>query len=128
MAKPAPVASVAPAVPVGSGGALVSTYPALRFSDLQALNPQPEKNHIMGNGFFRRGAWSLFTGGTGTGKSVLVEQTAACLSCGKPVFGFRVARPFRVLLLTAELCRRFRQAVHRSAKSNGVTRPTGRRA
>ena len=100
--KPSTVAIKPPAAPAGGGGALVSTYPALRFSDLQALNPQPEKNHIMGNGFFRRGAWSLFTGGTGTGKSVLVEQTAACLSCGKPVFGFRVARPFRVLLLTAE--------------------------
>lgn len=84
------------------GGALVDTYPPMRFGQLQALKIDPDANYIAGNGFFRRGAWSLFTGGTGIGKSVAVEQTAACLACGKDVFGLKVARPFKVLLLTAE--------------------------
>lgn len=84
------------------GGPLVATFPPIRFNELQALDPRPEDNHIVGRGMFRRGAWSLFTGGTGTGKSVAVEQIAACTACGRSIFGLTVARPFKVLLLTAE--------------------------
>jgi hypothetical protein len=86
----------------GGGHALLATYPAMRFKELLALEPKPAENHIVGNGWLRRGEWSIFTGGTGIGKSVAVEQIAACVACGKPVFGLTVARPFKVLLLTAE--------------------------
>ena len=84
------------------GGPLVDTFPPIRFAQLHALEVKPEETHIVGRGFLRRGAWSLFTGGTGIGKSIAVEQGAACVACGKPVFGLTVARPFKVLLLTAE--------------------------
>ncbi|NCC94216.1 MAG: hypothetical protein EOM10_13190, partial [Opitutae bacterium] len=86
----------------GGGHALAMEYPAFRFKQLQALDPKPEENHIVGKGWLRRGAWTLFTGGTGIGKSVAVEQIAACVACGKSIFGLSVARPFRVILLTAE--------------------------
>ena len=103
VAKSAPVAVKIPTAAGGGGGhALESEYPAIRFSMLQALDPRPEENHIVGKGWMRRGAWTLFTGGTGIGKSVAVEQMAACVACGKSVFGLAVARPFKVLMLTAE--------------------------
>lgn len=84
------------------GGPLVDTFPPIRYAHLHALEVKPEETHIVGRGFLRRGAWSLFTGGTGIGKSVLAEQMAACVACGKSVFGLTVARPFNVLALTAE--------------------------
>lgn len=83
------------------GGPLVSTFPALSFSQLQRLEVDPDA-YILGAGFLRRGAWTLLTGGTGTGKSVLIEQLAACVAAGKPILGLSVSRPFKVLLLTAE--------------------------
>lgn len=82
--------------------ALVDTYPPIRFGQLQILKVDPDANYIAGNGWLRRGAWSLFTGGTGIGKSIAVEQVAACVACGKSIFGLKVSRPFKVLLLTAE--------------------------
>lgn len=81
---------------------LQTRFPPIRFKDLLALDPKPEENYIAGRGWLRRGAWTLFTGGTGDGKSIAVEQTSACVACGKSVFGLNVARPFKVLLLTAE--------------------------
>lgn len=84
------------------GGPLVDTFPPIRYAHLHALEVKPEETHILGRGFLRRGAWSLVTGGTGIGKSVLAEQMAACVACGKSVFGLTVARPFSVLMLTAE--------------------------
>lgn len=84
------------------GGPLVAKFPPIRFNDLLRLEMKPEENHILGKGWLRRGAWTLFTGGTGIGKSVAVQQVAACLACGKSIFGLSVARPFKVLLLTAE--------------------------
>ena len=84
------------------GGPLVSTFPPMTFSYLRDLEVKPEENHIMGKGWLRRGAWSLFTGSTGIGKSVAVQQMAACVASGKSVFGLSVASPFKVLLLTAE--------------------------
>lgn len=84
------------------GGPLVDTFPPIRFARLHVLEVKPEETHLVGRGFLRRGAWSLLTGGTGIGKSVLAEQMAACVACGKSVFGLTVLRPFRVLLLTAE--------------------------
>ncbi len=84
------------------GGPLVDTFPPIRYAHLHALEVKPEETHIVGRGFLRRGAWSLLTGGTGIGKSVLAEQMAAGVACGKSVFGLTVARPFRVLMLTAE--------------------------
>ena len=81
---------------------LLTTYPPLTFSYLRDLEVKPEENHVMGKGWLRRGAWSMFTGSTGIGKSVAVQQVAACVACGKSVFGLSVARPFTVKLLTAE--------------------------
>ncbi len=84
------------------GGPLVDTFQPIRFAMLHALEVKPEETHLVGRGFLRRGAWSLLTGGTGIGKSVLAEQMAACVACGKSVFGLTVVRPFNVLMLTAE--------------------------
>ena len=84
------------------GGPLVDTFPPIRYAHLHALEVKPEETHLVGRGFLRRGAWSLLTGGTGIGKSVLAEQMAACVACGKSVFGLTVLRPFNVLMLTAE--------------------------
>ena len=86
----------------GIGGPLATTFPPIRYSALRDLEVKPEDHHVVGRGWLRRGAWTLFTGGTGIGKSVLVEQMAACVACGKSVFGLNVARPFKVLMLTAE--------------------------
>ena len=85
-----------------AGGPLVATFPPIRYGELLRLEVKPEENHILGKGFLRRGAWSLFTGGTGTGKSVLGEQVSACVACGRSIFGLAVARPFKAILLTAE--------------------------
>ena len=86
----------------GIGGPLATTFPPIRYSALRDLEVKPEDHHVVGRGWLRRGAWTLFTGGTGIGKSVLVEQMAACVACGKSVFGLNVSRPFKVLMLTAE--------------------------
>ena len=85
-----------------AGGPLVATFPPMTFSYLRDLEIKPEENHIAGKGWLRRGSWTLFTGGTGIGKSVAVQQMAACVACGKSFFGLTVMRPFKVLLLTAE--------------------------
>ena len=85
-----------------AGGVLQATFPPMRFIYLRDLEIKPEETHIAGKGWLRRGSWTLFTGGTGIGKSVAVQQMAACIACGKSFFGLTVMRPFRVLLLTAE--------------------------
>ncbi len=85
-----------------SSSPLVTTFPPIKFYDLLAFDPKPEENFILGNGLLKRGSWTLLTGGTGIGKSVLVEQFAACIACGKSPFGLKVSRPFRILLVTAE--------------------------
>ena len=83
-------------------GMLTTNFPPMTYSYLRDLEIKPELHHIAGKGWLRRGAWTLFTGGTGIGKSVAVQQMAACIACGRSVFGLTVARPFKVLLLTAE--------------------------
>lgn len=80
---------------------LTKLFPPLRFSQLKALEINPD-DYILGRGLLRRGQWTLFTGGTGIGKSVAVDQFAACIAGGKHIFGLTVSRPFEVLLLTAE--------------------------
>ena len=78
-------------------------FPSITLPDLEAYQPKPEDNHIAGRGWLRRGAMTLLTGGTGLGKSVLVEQIAVCIASGMPILGcIPVAKPFRVLLLQAE--------------------------
>jgi KaiC/GvpD/RAD55 family RecA-like ATPase len=85
-----------------AGGPLVTTFPPLTYEALVRMEINPEDHHIAGKGWLRRGAWTLLTGGTGIGKSVLAEQLAACVACGKQFLGLSVSRPFRVLMLTAE--------------------------
>ena len=80
---------------------LVTVFPPLRFSQLKALEINPDDS-ILGRGILRRGQWTLATGGTGIGKSVAVEQIAACIASGKKIFGLNVLRSYKVLLLTAE--------------------------
>lgn len=86
---------------VAANEALTKTFPPLRFLQLKALVINPD-DYILGRGLLRRGQWTLCTGGTGIGKSVLVDEFAACIACGKQIFGLNVPRPYKVLLLTAE--------------------------
>ena len=84
------------------GGLFRTRFPPIRFSDLQAYDPAPEVNHIAGRGWLRRRKWTLLTGGTGIGKSVLAEQLAGHIACGVPFMGLTISSRFRVLFLTAE--------------------------
>ena len=87
----------------GAGGGLFRTrFPVIRFSDLKAYDPAPAVNHIAGRGWLRRRKWTLLTGGTGIGKSVLAEQLAGHIACGVPFLGLTIPHSFRVLFLTAE--------------------------
>jgi len=61
------------------------------------------KNHIMGNGFLRRGWGTILIGGTGVGKSVMALQMAVCVAAGKDFLGrMKVHRPARVLLINSQ--------------------------
>ncbi|MCX7010525.1 MAG: AAA family ATPase, partial [Kiritimatiellaeota bacterium] len=78
-------------------------FPAMTLADLQAYQPDPERDHIAGNGWLRRGAMTLFIGATGIGKSVAIEQVCISAAAGLPIFGsIAVARPRKVVLLQAE--------------------------
>ena len=71
------------------------------YFSLRAFSPVPSDN-LAGEGWLRRGAGCLLTGGTGLGKSVLVEQLCVCVAAGVPFLGIKVARPSRVLYVQAE--------------------------
>ena len=78
-------------------------FPALTLADLQAYEPNPERDHIAGAGWLRRGAMTLFIGATGIGKSVAIEQACISVAAGLPIFGcIAVDRPRKVVLLQAE--------------------------
>ena len=70
---------------------LLVQYPSWTLKTLRNLKMDPSRI-IAGNGFLRRGASTLLTGGTGIGKSVMVEQWAICLAAGLPLLG-RIAVP-----------------------------------
>lgn len=76
-------------------------FPLLRYDDLRLLKPEPDKT-IAGDGWLRRGAGTLLTGGTGLGKSVLASQLSVCVAGGVDFFGVRVREPRRVLVLQSE--------------------------
>jgi hypothetical protein len=81
----------------------LARFPLIRLADLEAYDPHPEQNHLAGRGWLRRRAMTLFTGGTGLGKSVAVEQISVQVACGMPLFGrISVPHPYRVLVLQAE--------------------------
>jgi hypothetical protein len=63
----------------------------------------PEHHVIAGRGFIRRGAGTLFTGGTGLGKSVACADTAVWLAGGADLFGcIKVHAPVKTLYVQAE--------------------------
>lgn len=63
----------------------------------------PPDHVIAGNGLIRRKSGTLFTGGTGLGKSVACADIAVWLAGGKDLFGcVPVKHPWRVLLCQAE--------------------------
>ncbi len=73
-----------------------------KFSDIQNYIPDPS-NFIAGNGWIRRGAGTLLTGGTGIGKSILAEQISLNISAGVNIFGrISVKQPYKVLHVQAE--------------------------
>jgi hypothetical protein len=77
-------------------------FPRITFGSLRGYVVN-KKDHIAGDGWLRRGAGTLLTGGTGTGKSVLAEQIADCCSGGVPILGkISVHAPCRVLYCQAE--------------------------
>jgi len=77
-------------------------FPKISYTQLKKHKTDP-KNHIAGNGFLKRGAACLLTGGTGIGKSVLAEQIAVYISTGLPVFGkIPIKKAAKVLYLEAE--------------------------
>jgi len=78
------------------GDDLLAQHPSWTLPKLRSLKLDPDRI-VAGSGFLRRGAATLLTGGTGIGKSVLVEQWAICLAAGKPLTGgIRVRRPVKV--------------------------------
>jgi hypothetical protein len=77
-------------------------FPTYTWKDLKAFKLDPKK-HLAGNGFLKKGAATLLTGGTGIGKSVLAEQIAACVAAGSPILEkISVKKPSRVLYVQAE--------------------------
>jgi len=71
-------------------------------SDIQKYVPDP-KNYIAGNGWLRRGAGTLLTGGTGIGKSILAEQISLYVAAGINILGcIAIKQSFRVLHIQAE--------------------------
>lgn len=78
-------------------------FPALTLADLQAYQPEPERDHIAGAGFLRRKAMTLFIGATGIGKSVAVEQICISVASAVPLFAsITVPNPRKVVLMQAE--------------------------
>jgi len=78
------------------------SYPVYKFGSLKSFKPDPN-HHLAGKGFIRRGAATLLIGPTGLGKSILAEQWAACLACGKDLWDqIKVPKPIRVLYIEAE--------------------------
>jgi energy-coupling factor transporter ATP-binding protein EcfA2 len=76
-------------------------FPILRYGDLQSYKPNPVDT-LAGEGWIRRGACLMITGGTGDGKSVLVEQLATFLSAGVSFFGITIKQAWRVLHVQVE--------------------------
>lgn len=73
-----------------------------RLSDIQKYVPDPT-NFLAGNGWLRRGAGTLLTGGTGIGKSILAEQISLNIASGVNILGcISVKQPYRVLHIQAE--------------------------
>jgi len=72
------------------------------FNDL--LDYKPDKaNYIAGDGFIRRGAATLLTGGTGLGKSVLTAQLTVAVASGINFLDcIKIRQPERVLHIQAE--------------------------
>lgn len=77
-------------------------FDAFSLSELESYET-PKDHIIAGNGMIRRKAGTLFTGGTGLGKSVACSDIAVWLAGGMPLFGcIPVRKPVRVLYLQAE--------------------------
>jgi len=73
-----------------------------KLSDIQNYVPDPT-NFLAGNGWLRRGAGTLLTGGTGIGKSILAEQISLNIAAGVNILGcVSVKQPYRVLHVQAE--------------------------
>lgn len=71
-------------------------------STIEAYQHNPEDD-IAGEGFLKKGGGTLLTGGTGVGKSVMVQQWCFELAAGQPLIGcIPVKRPYKVLYLQAE--------------------------
>lgn len=79
-----------------------SQFPVLTWSVLQNYEP-PSGYTLAGTGWLRRHAGCLLTGGTGVGKSVLMEQICVAMAAGANILGcIDVHAPCRVLLVEAE--------------------------
>ncbi len=77
-------------------------FPCLRFLDLQNYEPPPNYS-IAGEGWLRRGAGCLLTGGTGIGKTVLAEQIAASVASEVNILGcLKVHGAHQVMYVGAE--------------------------
>src|ERR1700757_4732084 len=58
--------------------------------------------NILGNRFLERGTYGTIVGSSGIGKSVLAVQIGILAALGREVFGLKVDRPLRVLVVQAE--------------------------
>jgi len=77
-------------------------FPRITYNDLMAYTVS-ERDHIIGEGWARRGVMTLLTGGTGLGKTVLVEQIGASSAGGVPILEhLKVHAPIRVMYVGAE--------------------------
>ncbi|MBU4200749.1 MAG: AAA family ATPase [Verrucomicrobia bacterium] len=77
-------------------------FESWRLSEIQNYIPDPN-NFLAGDGWLRRGAGCLLTGGTGIGKSVLAQQITLAVVSGVNVMGcVHVAQPYRALYVQAE--------------------------
>jgi RecA-family ATPase len=58
--------------------------------------------NVLGNRFLERGTYGTIIGSSGIGKSVLAVQIGILAAVGREVFGLKVDRPLRVLVVQAE--------------------------
>ncbi len=80
----------------------LESFPPIKYNDLVEY-VVPEGHIIAGNGWLRRAAGCLLTGGTSIGKSVLTEQIAVSVAAGVNILGcIKVQSPMKVTYIQAE--------------------------
>lgn len=72
------------------------------FLDMLEYRRDLARSSILNNGWLPRGGSALLVGPSGCGKSKLKDWIICAIACGRPIFGIKPTRPFKVLSIQAE--------------------------